>query len=108
VFSAGIALILASCFVYFRDLNYLWSIATQLGFFAAPVVYQIDLLPTRLQTIVRLNPLTAFINSIRNIVYDLRFPELVDVLAAAAWSATALVVGVWTFSRLAPRFAEEL
>ena len=108
VFTVGITLLLAASYVYFRDLQYLWSICTQLGFFAAPIVYPIGLLPERLQTIVRLNPITAFVSSIRNLVYDLRGPTAFDLAVMACWSAVSLFIGLTAFHRLSPRFAEEL
>ena len=39
MFSAGIALALAALYVYFRDMSYLWQIASQVWFFATPIVY---------------------------------------------------------------------
>jgi ABC-2 type transport system permease protein len=108
VFTAGVTLLLAASYVYFRDLQYLWSICTQLGFFAAPIVYPIGLLPDRLQTVVRLNPITAFVTSVRNLVYDLRGPTAFDLTVMVCWSVTSLLIGLGAFSRLSPRFAEEL
>ena len=35
----GISLILASLYVYYRDLNQIWDVLIQIGFFLSPIVY---------------------------------------------------------------------
>src|SRR5271157_6351783 len=35
----GLALILSSLYVYFRDLNQIWDVLIQIGFFACPIMY---------------------------------------------------------------------
>ncbi len=57
---------------------------------------------------MRLNPITAFVSSIRNLVYDLRGPTAFDLAVMACWSAVSLFIGLTAFHRLSPRFAEEL
>jgi ABC-type polysaccharide/polyol phosphate export permease len=44
----------------------------------------------------------------RDLLYDVRVPPALDFLSLAAWAGVTVVVGWRVFSRLAPRFAEEL
>jgi len=44
----------------------------------------------------------------RDVLYDLRFPDLGSLAYVIGWSAVLLWFGWWVFSRLEPRLAEEV
>jgi ABC-type polysaccharide/polyol phosphate export permease len=106
--TVGVALFLASCNVYFRDLTYLWGVIGQLWFFATPIIYSVALMPERLHWLPRINPMYAFVTGFRDVMYDLRFPTALTWLKMGLSVAIALAFGSWVFSKLSPRFAEEL
>lgn len=112
VFATGIALLLASLNVYFRDLGYLWTIFTQLWFFGTPIVYPASLVADEVSPgVLRLyeaNPMAVFVRAFRNVLYELRWPTLSQFAFMTALAATSLLLGLWVFGRLSPRFAEEL
>lgn len=56
VFTAAVALLLATLFVRARDMGPLWEVATQLLFFASPIIYPAGFLPAWTQEIVFANP----------------------------------------------------
>jgi lipopolysaccharide transport system permease protein len=41
----GISLALASLYVYYRDMNQIWDVLIQIGFFLSPIVYPLTLMP---------------------------------------------------------------
>ena len=113
----GIGLILSACNVYFRDVRHFLTIALQVLFYSAPIVYPLRLVPDTWHVaglavpvgfIYRLNPLVQFIQSYRNVLYDLRFPPLVSSLYLVAWAFGMLALGLWIFNRLDRRIAEEV
>jgi ABC-type polysaccharide/polyol phosphate export permease len=108
LFTIGLALALAACNVYFRDLTYLWGIVSQLWFFATPIIYPATLLPASLQWLPRINPMYAFVSAFRDVLYDLRFPTALTWAKILLTVAVSLGIGSWVFGRLSPRFAEEL
>ena len=108
LFTIGLSLVLAACNVYFRDLTYLWGIVSQLWFFATPIIYPASLLPASLQWLPRINPMYAFVSAFRDVLYDLRFPTMLTWVKMGLTVVVALAFGSWVFSRLSPRFAEEL
>lgn len=108
VFTFGVTLILASLYVYFRDLAHLWTVIVQAGFYAVPVIYPLSLLHGVPLTLVKYNPLTIFVTSIRNVIYDLRMPVGSHWLEMLGWAVVMFVVGAFTFRRLESRFAEEI
>ncbi len=114
LFVFGIALLFSVVAVYFRDLEHLMGIVLQLWFYATPIIYPPELAVDELRDdhllrwIYEANPMTRFAAIYRDLLYNLRGPELVDVLAVVAATALSLTVGAVVFRRLEPRLAEEL
>jgi lipopolysaccharide transport system permease protein len=104
----GLSLILSSLYVYFRDLNQIWGVAIQLGFFLCPIVYPLSLVPAQYQAYYLLNPVTRIMVMYRDIFLSGTVPGLSDFLVVLAFVAFFLIVGNLVFSRLARRFAEEV
>jgi lipopolysaccharide transport system permease protein len=117
LFVFGIGLVLSVVNVYFRDVKHFTTIALQALFYSAPVVYPIRLVPLHSQIaginvpfrrIYELNPLVRMVDVYRAVLYDLRFPDLGDVLYLIAWTAGLLLFGWYVFGKLEPRLAEEV
>lgn len=104
----GLSLILSSLYVYFRDLNQIWGVVIQLGFFLSPIMYEISLVPERLQFLYNLNPVTAIINMNREILLNGQLPDLTSIYVSLAAAIFLLIAGNVVFIRLEPRFAEEV
>jgi len=112
VFTSGLALILSIGAVFFRDLKYLWTIISQIWFFATPVIYD----PARVEekisgfwySVYHWNPSTAFIRSFRHVTFDGRAPDWSDVAVLVVISFASLAIGLAVFSRFSRRIAEEL
>jgi ABC-2 type transport system permease protein len=112
VFSIGIGLALSLFNVYFRDVNYLTSIGTQILFYATPIIYPYSLVqdraPTWIATLVTLNPLTQFVGASRDVFYLQQVPSLGRMLGLLASAVISLALGWWLFERGAGDVAEEL
>jgi lipopolysaccharide transport system permease protein len=117
VFVLGISLGLSVLNVYFRDLQYIVAIVLQLGFYAAPIIYPISLVPSRalvfgvdvhVRLIYSLNPAVHLVEAYRDVLYHARLPSLNDFIAIGGSAVVALAVGVLVFRRFEPRLAEEL
>jgi ABC-type polysaccharide/polyol phosphate export permease len=117
VFVFGISLALSVCNVYFRDVQHLVNILMQVLFYTCPIVYPIRYVPVRAHVlgmeipflrIYRLNPLVRIIGAFRDALYDLRFPPLWDLCYITLWAVAMLAIGLWVFSRLDGRLAEEV
>ena len=55
----GLSLGLASLNVYYRDIQYIWAVILQAGFFATPILYPISIIPDKYVWIVKLIFLSA-------------------------------------------------
>ena len=42
VLSTGVAMLLSSLYVYFRDMQPIWEVVTQIIFYASPVIVPVD------------------------------------------------------------------
>ena len=71
VFTAGIAFILSTVFVYFRDLGPIWEVVMQAGFYATPIIYPITQISTnhmKIAQIMMLNPIAQIVQDMRYIL----------------------------------------
>ena len=105
---AGISLGSSVLFLRYRDLNQVWDVALQAGFFVTPTIYPLDILPERLHWLLYLWAPTPFIQFSRSVLVDGVVPGARAHLVLAAGSVLVLGAGVLVFRRLAPRAAEYL
>lgn len=107
-FAFGIGLVLGLGNIRYRDVNYLVGIGLQVWFYATPIVYAIDSIPSGYQRVLQLNPLTSFVYGMRQVVYAQGMPTLLNWLMMVLSAGFSLVAGWWVFSKYAPRVIEEL
>lgn len=124
-FTLGIALILSVAVIYFRDVQHLWNIFTQVWMYASGVVFPVSMLadvqnrlflegwqldgkPLPLVRIFQLNPAQQFLEAYRALLYDFTLPSLSVSLTCLAWAIVMLALGSWVFARHSGRIVEEL
>jgi ABC-2 type transport system permease protein len=115
VYATTVSMLLSSLFVRFRDTAIIWSVVSTALFYATPVLYPIERVPSQYRDVILLNPLTPMFEQARKWVIDPGAPGAVN--AAGGWAhllpSVALfvaicILGAWYFNRAAPRIAEEL
>jgi lipopolysaccharide transport system permease protein len=104
----GIALALASLYVYYRDINQIWELILQIGFFLSPIVYPASLVPDKYKFYYMLNPITQLIEMYRNALLNGSLPGLAGIGLVILFGVILFVFGSWMFRKLSPRFAEEV
>lgn len=73
IFSLGIAFLLATLFVRFRDIGPIWEVAMQAGMYATPIIYPISMVMEKsplAAKILMLNPLAQIIQDMRYLLID--------------------------------------
>lgn len=95
-------------FVRYRDLNQIWDVVTQMGFFYAPVIYPIDVLPERYHIYLYLWPPTPILEFSRSVLTGEPIPSLKGHLLLSAMTLVCVAIGVAVYRRFAPRVAEYL
>ena len=101
-FVTGVALSLSILNVHVRDLAQLTNVALTLLFFLTPIIYQINIVPTRwhglpLQAIMHLNPMVAFVDSLRNLSYGLQVPSLSTWLQLVVWAGGSVALAFFVY-----------
>ncbi|CAN5639724.1 ABC transporter permease [soil metagenome] len=108
-FAFGIGLVLAVYNIRYRDVAYLVGILLQVWFYATPIVYEKSLIKSAAaQHFLDTNPMTHFVYAMRQSIYMLGTPTLVNWAVMTAAAIVSLIGGWMVFSRLAPRVIEEL
>jgi lipopolysaccharide transport system permease protein len=95
-------------FLRYRDLNQVWDVVSQAGFFLAPVIYPLTILPERFHFYLYLWPPTAVIEFSRAVLVRGVMPTGLAHLCLAVMTALSLAIGWMLFRRLSPRAAEHL
>ncbi len=104
----GISFIVSAITVYIRDLEHIIGVVMMAAFYATPIVYRLDQLPSYLQIIMQLNPMTHIINAYRDIFYYQQMPDFVNLGILFVLSIGLLIIGYFIFHKLQKGFAEEL
>ncbi len=66
LFALGCSLFLSAMFVKFRDINYIWEVILQAGFYMTPILYPLSLIPSlTLQKVILLSPMAQTIQDAR-------------------------------------------
>ena len=99
VFNLGMGLILSALFVFFRDMQYLWGIMTQLIMWLSATFYTIDQYSEQVRRLFLLNPIYLYIRYFRKIVIDSQIPTLGFHLLAAGYALIAFGVGSFMYKK---------
>ena len=104
VFNVGAGLVLSALYVFFRDIQYLWGIFTQMLMYMSAIFYTIDGYDQMTQNLYLLNPVYLFIRYFRKIVIDATVPSLWFHLLMLADAAIVFGVGCLIYKKQNTRF----
>ncbi len=104
----GLSFALASLNVFYRDIQYIWAVIIQAGFFAAPIIYPVSVIPEKYVWIIKLNPMTSIIEMLRGSVIYSTSPTIGDTAIIITSALIVLAFGYLIFLRFESRFAEEM
>lgn len=104
LFNIGIGLILSALFVFFRDIQYLWSVFSMLLMYMSAIFYTIDSYSYEVQCAFLLNPIYLFIRYFRKIVIDATIPTVWFHLLILADVVIALGIGCFMYKKYNTRF----
>ncbi len=104
----AISFIVSSICVYFRDLQHFIGIILQLLFYATPIVYSQNSIPTGFQWILKYNPMTYIINAYRDIFYYGQAIKIKPMMYMIFLGMVGVFLGFKLFNKLQRGFAEQL
>lgn len=108
VLAVGLGWLTAALQVFFRDVSQIITVLFGFWFWLTPIVWSPDMLPPELRGWLVFNPLRYLVQGYRDaLIYGLPPTERLEA-GFVFWLETLLVLGlgVYTFRRLKPEFAE--
>jgi lipopolysaccharide transport system permease protein len=102
----GFALASSVLFLRYRDLNQVWDVALQAGFFISPIIYPLGILPERFHFYLYIWPPTPVIEFSRAALVAGVLPTVRGDAYLLLDAVCCLAAGAVIFRRLSPRAAE--
>ena len=104
IFNVGVGLILSALYVFFRDMQYLWSVFIQLLMYLSAIFYTVDSFPALGQKLFLLNPIYVYIKYFRIIVIDNAIPSFQYHLLALGYALVAFGIGALIYKKCNHKF----
>ncbi len=104
----GFSLAASVLFLCYRDLNQFWELILQAGFFVAPIIYPLNIIPERYHFYLYLWWPTPVIQFTRDVLVQGRVPSLTGHVLLVCVAAVVLTSGILIYRSFAPRAVEEL
>jgi lipopolysaccharide transport system permease protein len=105
---AGIAWLVSSVSVFFRDVPNLVAVVLQILFYMTPVFYGLRTVPDEYQWVLQLNPMTTLVEAYRAALLGAPWPSVGHFLYVAVLAIVMCIGGYLTFRRLSRNFADNL
>ena len=99
IMNLGIGLILSALYIFFKDIQYLYRLFTQVVMYGSAIFYSIDILPQHLQTVFYCNPIFVCITYFRSIVLYNTMPDLHMHLLLAGYALALFAIGCWIYKK---------
>ena len=104
----GTMWIVSAITVYFRDVMQIVSLLVTAMLFLAPVLYPVEFVPTELQPLMYINPLTFAIETLRGLALWGEWPSLSAYGLYCLYALSVSIGGFWIFQWLRDGFSDVL
>jgi ABC-2 type transport system permease protein len=119
VLCVGLAMLLSTLFVRYRDVEPIWEVLLLIVFYASPIFYPIQVITGpnagTIVDVLMINPFAAILQQGRHAFIDPSHPSFIQatgswwhILPPLAITVAVVVAGGQIFRRRAPRIAEDL
>jgi len=114
-FSIAVAFFLSALYVRFRDLTYIWELILQGAFYATPILYPFQIIPTRYAKILILNPVAQIIQDTRHLLITTKaitigmlYHNGLMRLVPVGITFALVIAATWYFRKESTHFAEDV
>ncbi len=118
ILALSVSFILSAAYVRLRDVNFIWEVLVQVGFYATPILYAFSYISSRSQSLAKLvmiNPLAQIMQDSRHGLITAKAQTISEVygtrnayLIPLAIVAVLAVISVVYFKKTSPHFAEDV
>lgn len=110
VFSLGLSWLASALNVFIRDISQIVNVVLQVGMWATPILWDVNIMPYNVQLVLKLNPMFYIVDGYRDsFIYFKPFWEH-PAQTIYFWSVTLIlfVCGAVVYKKLKPQFADVL
>ena len=104
LFTLGIGLILSALMVFFRDMQYIYSLITLAWTYLTPIFYDISIVGEKMLHVFRATPMNQYITFARNIILYNKVPTMQQFLFLLGAGIISLFIGLIFFKKTQDKF----
>jgi lipopolysaccharide transport system permease protein len=104
----GLSFPLSVLNVRYRDIQFIWGVVLQIGFFLTPIFYKSDILPKSVSQILAFSPMVQIINMAHDVVLANKLPDLWSLEITIVTTLAVFGIGYAIFRKMQVRIMEEL
>jgi ABC-type polysaccharide/polyol phosphate export permease len=108
IFSLGVAILISTVNVYFRDIASFLPYLIRTLLYLSPILYEASALKPELRVLEDFNPLFSILESWSLSIVHAQTPHLSSMLAATGWAFGVLLIGTYFFLSREREFAVRL
>ncbi len=116
LFALGLSLFLSAAYVKYRDVQYIWEVLLQAGFYATPIIYALSRIPNiAIRKLLLMNPVAQSIQDVRyslithqSITISNSFTNKVYFFIPLFIVLVTLLIGITYFRKESKYFAENI
>ena len=98
ILMTGISLLLSAANLFYRDIQYLTTLALLMWLYMTPVVYPLSLVPKEYVWLYKLNPMVGIIEGYRSALFNFPF-DLGTILWSFISAVLIFILGFWIFKK---------
>lgn len=98
VLAMGVGMILSTLCVFFRDIEYLWSVVLMLIMYCSAIFYFVDNMGDTTQRLIKLNPLFGVIHNFRRAFFGQPY-DMTLFIYTSVFAIVTLLAGIFVFYR---------
>ena len=108
LFSMGIGYILSVVYVFFPDIQHLYSVILTLWMNMSALFYPIENLRPAMKVVVQNNPIHAYVAFARDVVMYAKLPEPLDWVRVVGWGLLIFIAGYCVFKKYDNKVMEKV
>ncbi len=104
IFNIGLGMILSALYIFFRDIQYLWTVFVQLLMYMSAIFYSVSAYSETVQRVFLINPVYVYIKYFRTVVMENQIPSLEINFLALIYALSALGIGALIYKKCNHKF----
>lgn len=107
-FAIGLGMVLGVLNVFFRDVGQFFGIFITFWFWLTPIVYSPNILPVKVQPLMTLNPMSAFMGAVQGVLVRGEWPNWSNLVYLVVLTVALCMLGLHLFRGHAGEMVDEL